>query len=193
MKQPIGIPYLKLKAHCEKQETVSLRKQMCLQFLKWGYTADKKDKMAFIGLIKLWRTEDNRVGSTRTLLERKARKFFKEHSIRKKLAPSRAGAKKWCEESRVKKIGVHTPEYQANLKEHNKKIRQIQTEKGLGWSTKTWIVYSPTGEVYRVRGLLQFCKEHGLYNRNLGDTHNHPGKLYKGWRAEKVSEDWENF
>ena len=193
MKKPIGVPYLKLKAYCEAQGEVSLRKQVCLQFLKWGYTVLKKDKTAFIELIKRWRSEENRVGLPRTLLERKARKFFREHANHKKRAPSREGAKEWCKKSREKKIGVHTDEYQANLREHNKRIRQIQIEKGLTPNTLDWIVYSPTGEVFRVRGLVRFCEERGFSDSHLGNTHRNPGSLYKGWRAEKVSEDRENF
>ena len=193
MKKPIGFPYLKLKAHCETLTEVPLRKQVCLQFLRWMYTVDKKDKTLFIDLIKRWRTEDNRTGMPRTLLERKARKLFKAHTKHKKLAPTREGAKKWCEESLRKEIGVHTPERRAKLREHNIRIRQIKTEKDLASTVKNWVVYSPTGEVFYLRTIFQFCKDRGLYWSNLGATHNHPGKLYKGWRAEKINEEWTNL
>jgi hypothetical protein len=192
MRLPLAHPYNRFVA-LKKQGELSLRKQFCFAFITWGYKSDKKAKARFVELAKEWRKEEGRVGAPRTLLERKARKLFQTVAKKKKLAPSREGAKEWATKSRERKVGVFSPEYQEKLREHNKRIRQIQKEKGLVGGTKDWIVYSPDGEVYHTRGLKNFCLERGLGNEAMYKTNKYPGTTWKGWRAESMDNEWKNL
>ena len=192
MRLPLVHPYLRFQTLLARGE-LSLRKQFCYAFIKWGYLGDKKAKEEFVELAKRLRIEEEKVGKDRTLLERKARKLFQVVAKKKKLKPSREGAAKWGEKSKREGVGVHSPEYKEKLREHNIRIRKILTEKGLVQGTKDWIVYSPDGTVYRVRGLAQFCKEHGLCNVNLYKTNKIPGRKYKGWWCESLDSEWDNL
>jgi len=194
MKRRLVITYCRLRDCLGDPEQLSLRKQVCLQYLKWGYTSLKEDRDSFVELIKRWRKEDEKIGKHRTLLERKARKLFRKIAKHKKLAPSREGARKWCIESQKRKIGVFHPDYQKNLKEFNKKIRHIQMEKNLGPGTLDWIVTSPEGERFKIRNLAQFCREHNLDRGHMCKVANHPEyKHHKGWKCEKYSDEWGNL
>lgn len=193
MRLPLVYPYTRFESLLKKHGELSLRKQFCFAYITWGYKSDKKAKERFVELAKEWRAEEGRVGQPRTLLERKARKLFQTVAKRKKLAPSREGAKEWATKSRERKVGVHSPEYQAKLREHNKKIRQIQKEKGLVGGTKDWIVYSPDGQVYHTRGLRNFCEEMGLKNEPMYRTNKNPGTTWNGWWAESMDNEWKNL
>ena len=47
MKRPVAETYLKLSKALGEPSELSLRKQFCLQFLKWGFTTKKEDKEKF--------------------------------------------------------------------------------------------------------------------------------------------------
>jgi hypothetical protein len=192
VKHPISRPYVKLEKLRQAGTELSLRKQFCLQYLKWGVTLLDEDRDAFVDMAKRWRKEDKRAGKHRTLLERKARKLFRKVAKLRKLAPSREGAVRWGNYSKEEGIGFHSPENWAKMAERNRKIAQLRKENNTHFACN-WIVYSPTGEVYRVRGLPELCKKYGLDNHHLGATHRIPGKKHKGWRAEKLSDDWESI
>lgn len=193
MRYPIAHPYKKLRVfYLLNKKTISLRKLFCLQYLKWGVTQTKEDRDAFVDMAKRWRKEDKRVGKHRTLLERKARKLFRKVAIERNRQACHKGASKWGKRAKRKQIGFHSPEHKARIVEHNRRISKLCKEKNL-YFAKNWIVYSPTGEVFRVRGLRQLCREFGLDHGHLGATHKRPGKTHKGWRVEQVSDDWESI
>jgi lipoic acid synthetase len=50
MKRSIGETYLKLSAKLGEPSELSLRKQFCLQYLKWGFSTQPKDKEEFVEL-----------------------------------------------------------------------------------------------------------------------------------------------
>ena len=191
MKRPMGYTYRFLKEKLGDPEQLTLRKQMCLQYFRWGFTGNRDERDKFVELAKRWRKEEARVGLGRTLLEKKAREFFQDTSKRKRLAPSREGAKEWGYKTKEEGIGVHSPEYKAKLREHNIRIRKIQTEKNLEPSSKHWIVYDPDGEVYHIYNLARFCRENGLDENCMLNTNLNPNRTHKGgWRAECVDPDW---
>ena len=192
MKYPISHPHSKLEKLQQSGTELSLRKQFCLQFLKWGVTQLDEDRDAFVAMAKRWRKEDKKIGKHRTLLERKARKLFRKVAKLAKLAPSREGATRWGYYSKENGIGVHSPEYKAKLTEHNRRLVQLRKENNTERAFN-WLVHSPTGETFRVRGLPKLCAEYNLWRHHLAATHRVPGKKHKGWWAEKLSSDWENL
>jgi len=188
--------YFFVKEKLDAQETISIRKQMCLTYLTWGHTTERSEKEKFVELAKEFRVKEARVGQTRTLLEKKARRLFKPIRKRNNMARTREAASQWCVESQEKKIGVFSEEYQANLAAHNKRIRQIQIENNTGPGTCDWIITSPTGEIFRIRNLCRFCREnpeHALDHAHLCRTGKYPGRHHKGWKARKYCPDFENL
>ena len=58
---------------------LSIRKQMCLAYLKWRYTQKHEDKAAMVALAKEFRKREGRQGKLhRTIIEKRIRKFFRE-------------------------------------------------------------------------------------------------------------------
>ena len=191
MRRSIVTTYCILSERLGEVTQLSLRKQFCLQYLRWGYTAKEEDRDLFVELAKQWRKQEKRTGIHRTLLERKARKLFKKVKRKKSYQPVKEGARKWGFLSKEKGIGVHSPEYKQQLTEFNRKLRKLQIERGQNPTTKMWIVTSPEGETFKVFGLSQFCREHGLDQANLRKTAIFPNKTHKGWSCQFYSEDWD--
>lgn len=191
MKYPLIHPYRKFEALLSKGEELSLRKRFCWAFIRWGFTSDIEAKLEFVQLAKEFRK--GRVGQHRTLLERKARKLYR--NVRKHLnrEASRQAAREWGLKSKDEGIGVHAPEFKEKMIKNNKKIRQIQTEKIGSPTSKFWIVYSPDGTVYHIRDLRKFCREHGLTRTPMHYTSRKPGKTFRGWRCIQVDEEWNSL
>jgi hypothetical protein len=193
MRRLIGETYIKLSAKLGEPSELSLRKQFCLQYLKWGFSTQPEDKEEFVELAKLWRREKGRVGTYRTLLERKARKLFQQVRKHKALAPSREGAREHGLMQKEKGIGIHSPEQREWQRENNRRIKQIQIDKDLNAGTLEYIVHPPVGESFKIRNLSKFCRENGLDYRNMWKTMRVPGSKCKGWRAERYSDEWGNL
>ena len=188
--------YFYVKGKLELQEILSIRKQMCMAYLTWGYTALREEKEKFVELAKEFRIKEMKIGRTRTLLEKKARRLFKKTRKRKNMGRTREAARQWCIESQEKKIGVFSPEYQANLTEHNRRIRKIQTERNKESRSLDWIITTPSQEEILVHSMTKFCRENPQYDleqSNLCKTAKFPGKTYKGWKARKYCPDFENL
>ena len=193
MRRSIFDTYHYIKNKLGDPESLPIRKRFCLQYLKWGSTVKTTDRDEFVELAKEWRVTENRMGNHRTILEKKARKLFWKIAKKKKLAPSREGAKKWAEESQRKQIGVHSPEQKAKLVEHNRRNNQKMKEGGYGRSRVDWVITSPTGEVFHTNSMRQFCLEHGLHDSWMCRTSIYPGVTYRGWSARKVSSEFDNL
>ena len=195
MRRPLINTYCFVNEKLNKGGEISLRKQFCLQYLKWGSTVDQADRDKFVELAKEWRKQEDRVGAKRSLLERKARKLFQKIAKRKKLTPSREGAKKWAEESLEKGIGVHSPESKAELVERNRRQLERMKELDRFGFTSDWIVTSPTGEVFRIRNLARFCREspHNLHRAHVGRTLKYPKNHHRGWWARKIDPEFEDL
>ena len=193
MKRPVTDTYWILLRQLNPLEKVAFRKRVCLQYLRWGVTGERDDMDEFIRLIKQWRKEDEKIGSKRTLLERKARKLFQKVRRRNALAPARKALTEWSKESRRKQIGVHSPEYRATISARMKEQRRKELERGFYNKAKHWIVTTPEGEEIEVYDLAAFCREHGLNDSHMCKTAKIPGRTHKGWRARKYCPEWENL
>lgn len=192
MRRPIRVTYEKLSAALGNPEELPIRKQFCLQFIKWGHTTRKEDKVKFVELAKLWRKEEGRVGSHRTLLERKARKLFREAARHKKLASARKGAKKFGEEQVKKQRGIHSPEMKAKHLEICHLGLKVRREKDIH-GAMDWIIHNEeTGETQQIKSLRRFCRENDLHMWDMWKAVKN-GTYYKGWKAERYSSEWENL
>jgi hypothetical protein len=192
MKRSVRETYKKLSEALGEPSQLSLRKQLCLQFLKWGVTLRKEDKSEFVELAKLWRKEENRIGSPRTLLERKARKLFPKENKRKKLAPCREGAREHGLKQKEEGIGIHNPKMTAEeRKASSLNAYRARVEQDNLTRTLEWIVYEiATGRSFKVRNLTRFCRENGLDGADMRNTAYGKLKQHKGWRAERYSPEW---
>ena len=173
---------------------MSLRKQFCLQYLKWGVSTRREDKEKFVDLAKLWRKEKGRVGSYRTLLERKARKLFQQVRKHKRLAPSREGAREHGLMQKEQGIGIHDPALIEKRKESSRRALKARFEQNAHPSMMDWIVHNvATGESFKITNLRKFCRENNLDMRNMWRAVSKPGRTCKGWRVERYSEEWDNL
>ena len=194
MKRSIGETYLKLSGALGDLGLLSLRKQFCLQYLKWGFSARAEDKEEFVELAKLWRKEKGRVGTYRTLLERKARKLFQQVRKHKALAPTREGARQHGLMQTEKGIGIHDPAWADKRRESSLNAVKIRQEKNAHSNMMDWIVhYVPTGESFKITNLRKFCRDNELDMRNMWMTVRTPGRTCKGWRAERCDPEWDNL
>lgn len=195
MRRPVQVTYNRLLEKLGDPSELSLRKQFCLQFLRWGTTTRKEDKRLFVELAKLWRKEEGRVGSERTLLERKARKLFPKENKRKKLAPSREGARKHGNMQKREGIGIHSPEWEVEKRrESSRNALRVRREKNAHPHMMEWLLHNRiTGETIRTINLRKFCRENNLDMRNMWRAVRLPGSTCKGWEVQRFSSEWENL
>jgi len=193
MHRPISFTYVYLtqKLRCH---TLSLRKKFCLQYFKWGLSKSKADREKLVDLGKQWRKEENKLGSHRTLLERKVRKLFGVVRKDKNRERVTSGAKKAARKAVKTGTGVHSPEQQALRAERNRENARKRKESGEVWAHH-WILYPPEGEPFKIYNLSAFCREHGLNQSHMARTAIDPGrrKQHKGWRAEKYDPLWHSL
>lgn len=179
---------------------LSIRKQVCVQFLMWMCTVSKKDRAAFVDLIKRWRKEEDRIGQPRSLLERKARKLFgrveKDRQAEIARENRRKAAKITGQRALEQKTGIHAPEFA----EQNRISREEGAFKKQQKSPKHphltyWKVFPPDGEAFITDNLTATCKKYGLDFRNMIKTSRQPHgrKHHKGWRVEKCNTEWDNL
>lgn len=171
---------------------LSVRKQFCLQFLKWAYTKKAKDKAKVVELAKLWRKEPGRIGNHRTVLEKKARKFFKQDRKLRLMAPQREGARKFALKQGAEGTGKYALTAE-QLRENSRKANAAIAEKGAYPHVSDWLVYPPDGEPFKIHNLRKFCRENGLDQRHLIKTATMKRAHHKGWRAEKLCSEWDEL
>ncbi len=162
---------------------------MCLQYLKWGVTAKPAERDLFVELAKELRITEMKIGQARTLLEKKARKLFKKVARRKKLEPARIASSEHSKRAFAEKKGMFSPDFDRVA--HNRKIREQQIATRKNPNTLTWLVTSPTGEIFVVEQLKDFCKEHNLDHTLMCKSSIHPNRHSKGWRAKKYSKEFD--
>ena len=68
--------YFRVSNRLAKCKPLSVRKEFCLAYLKWLYTAETKDRDQFVELAKKLRKIEMKVGQPRTLLESRALQSF---------------------------------------------------------------------------------------------------------------------
>ena len=186
--------YSRMVQDVEDVSALSLNKQVCIQFMKWGVYAEDEDRVALIELAIRWRKEDKRVGGKRTLLEAKIRKLFKQWRLHKAFAGQRQAVSKVFQQFRREKRGVFSEEYRKErMHEQNKENMRRQLEMGRHPKSKEWIVYEPDGNVVRVWSLQKYAQERGLSRHCLMLTARTPGRLYKGYRVEYANQLFEDI
>jgi hypothetical protein len=194
MKRPIAETYQYMRRKLEFHRPYSLRKQACLQYLKWGVTTYREDRDKFVDLIKKWRKEDKKIGAHRTLLERKARKLFQQVRRDKSKDKMSEGGLKSARQSVRNKTGLHSPEFAERRRELGRQNVKRWKENG-PQHAHHWIVHPPEGEPFKIYNLSAFCREHGLNQSHMCRTALDPKrrKHHKGWRAEKYNPIWKNL
>lgn len=177
---------------------LSLRKQMCMAYVKWKAFLYEEDKLNFVELAKRWRKEEARVGTKRTIVEKRARQHFWKVAKHKKLAPSREGARDYAQKQFEEGVGIHSPENRALNSERGREGRRIQTETLTSPNIKEWVITTPEGVEFRVRGMNRWCEANGVDKRNLHKTALLPNRTAKGYKLRRFDPDldagipWEN-
>ena len=162
---------------------------MCLQYLKWGVTAKAAERDLFVELAKELRIVEMKIGQPRTLLEKKARKLFQKVARRKKLEPARKASSEHSKKAAAEKTGMFSPDF--DRVGHNRRVRAQQIAQRKNPNTLTWLLTSPTGEMFIVEQLSDFCKEHNLDSSSVAKSSLYPGRTVKGWKAKKYSADFD--
>lgn len=193
MKRSINDTYWYMKKRLGPLRDLSMRKQVCMQYLFWGTTPGREERDKFVAMIKEWRKLDKNIGKHRTLLERKARKLFQEVRRHNALAPARKALRKWCKDSHKKKIGVHSPENMAGNAERMRQRWKEWHERGFSPLALDWIITTPEGEEILINNLSAFCREHNLGQTRMCQTARKPGVTHKGWRARKYNPEFDNL
>lgn len=190
--RPLVMTHHLMEERYERLNIVSLRKKLCLLYVRWGAFADKKAKLEFVELSKVWRKEENKYGMKRTKLERIARRLYQWARKQKSINLHRQQKSEAGKAAKASKRGIHVKdngELEKKRREGEKKFREEHraTRKRMG---KSWIVVSPEGEVQHIHNLQQFCDENGLCQRHMSCTARIPGAHHKGWRAQHWDPDW---
>lgn len=173
-------------------ETLSLRKRLCLAYLAWKLYGKRKDQEMLVDTAKEFRKLPGRRGSSRTPVEKEARKHFRAVKKHRGLAVSREAAKKHAEGQRDRGEGIHSPEELELKKLRWKEVRRKQSETRNEPNAKVWVVTDPEGNEFRVKGLRRWQRENGFSaTGNLTATATRPWekRTYKGYKARHYNED----
>lgn len=194
MRRSLQVTYRKLSEALGEPTALSMRKQVCLQFLKWASSTRREDKEAFVEVIKRWRKEDNKIGQHRTLLERKARKLFRKVTVRKNRAGAREAAREHGLMQKEQGIGIHDP---AVLAERRREIAlnavKVRQEKNAHSSMMDWLVHNvATGETQKITNLRKFCRDNDLDMRHAWRAVK-TGGTHKGWKIERYLKEWDEL
>lgn len=107
------------------------------------------------------------------------RVFSEEHRARKSIANTgryyspETRAKIAAGASRTQKGRTKSPEHRAKIGEANNKL---------------YIVTSPDGIAFKVRGLIKLCEEYGLDQAAMANVTNGKRNHHKGWKCRRVDD-----
>ena len=192
MKVPLVTAYLTLVGRLGEPTALSWRKQVCLQFLKWGVYAEDEDRDKFIEMALEWRKIENRRGGSRTIVEKRMRKLLKKWRKHKALAPSRKAVSENFQKQKREQTGVFDPEYRRERqREVNRANILRQIEMGRHPAAREWIVTEPDGTEVRIWNLQEYATKHGLCRATLSKTSRTSCGNHKGYRARLVNNEWE--
>lgn len=195
MYRPVTHTYQFIRQKLAFCPPMSTRKRMCLSYLRWVAMMRREDRHKFVELAKLWRKEDARIGSPRTLLEKKARRMFakvrKETNREKAIPTHRSVGRK----NKRQRTGIHSPEWQASIQERNEALTRHRLKHHSDSNAHYWKIIPPEGEPFIILNLRKFCREHNLNSSHMCQTAMIPPrrKTHKGWRAEKYDPEWSNY
>jgi len=182
MKVPPFQVYNKLCERFEGRE-ISLRKQMCMAYLKWKYYRTQDLKVAMCELAKEFRK--GRQGGKRTIIERRIRRHFKGARVHQNTESRRDAARAFNEKLREEKRGVFSEESLSKRSQVWKDIHKRFKAENDSPRMKTYVVTKPDGTKVAVHGLLRFTEEHGLSRGRLHVSARSPWKRKgdKGYSA----------
>ena len=170
------------KKNWENEEYRKLMQQKSENMWKDDEYRDTQHKI----MIDRWKSDEYRklmseqISAYWTEEKRKTHSDTIKKAIAEKIDPQ--------ERSRLAKENWKNPEYVAN-----QKIKQSEK-----WNDPTsgsyrlkgdYIVTSPLGEVFDVKGMKGFCREHNLSTKAMFAVANGKQKSYKGWTATKKDHD----
>ena len=126
-------------------DLLSLRKRLCLAYLAWKLYGKRHDQETLVDTAKEFSKLPGRRGSSRTPVEKEARKHFRAVKKHRGLAVSREAARKCAEGQRDRGEGIHSPEELALKKKRWEAVRQKQTATRNEPGAKLWVVTDPEG------------------------------------------------
>lgn len=192
MRIPLVNAYCKIIDSVGDISALSWRKQVCIQYLKWGVYVEDEDKDLFIRMALEWRKKEKRNnGGKRTIVEKRMRRLLRKWNKRNALAPSRKALGEFFQKQKEEKTGVFDEEYRKNRqREVNRNNMLRQLERGRPPSAKEWIVTEPDGTEVRIWNLHQYALSKGLDRGNLSKTARKIRGTHKGYRARLVNNEW---
>lgn len=151
-------------------EELPLRKRFCLAYLQWKLSGKYADKEKFVDLAKEFRKELGRRGAHRTIIEKEARKFFREVRKHRGLEVSRQAAREYAKGQRDRGEGIHTPEEKELKKQRWAEVRKKQSETGNEPHAKVWVITDPNGVEFRIKNLTKWCRKKGFSSSGMSGT-----------------------
>ena len=184
-RKPIAGSYKLLLRRLPPFDTLSVRKRLCLTFLKWKVWELFEDKEKLVDLAKEFRALPGRRGSNRTIVEKEARKFFREVKKHRGLEVSRKAAREYAKGQRDRGEGIHSAEELEKKKERWQEVLRKQAASRNHPFAKEWIITDPEGNEFRIKGLGTWARDHGFNNCDIYKTANRPWKCaaHKGYKA----------
>lgn len=162
MIRPLTGTYNLLLKRLAPVETQSLRKRLCLAYLAWRLYKKRENQYALTDLAKEFRKMPGRRGSSRTLVEKEARKHFRAVQKHRGLEASRQAARECAKGQRDRGEGIHSPEELELKKKRWAEVRKKQSETGNEPHAKVWVITDPNGVEFRIKNLSRWCRKVGI-------------------------------
>lgn len=180
---PMEALYKRMAARFPNPEEHSVRKQLCLAYLRVKLFDKREDKEKLVDLAKLFRKVEKRRGSHRTPVEKYARKFFRQIKKLRGLEASRQGAREYARGQMERGEGIFSPEQLAKKAERWEKV--LERQKQDSPFAKVWVIIDPSGVEYRVKSMKKFAERLGLSDGWLSRTAHCPEHMshHRGFKA----------
>jgi hypothetical protein len=167
---------------------VNINKAVCLAYLKWKLQRKRDDRTEFTSLAIEWRNVANRLAQPRSLLEKVARKNFKER--KKHLSEHKKHDLNVAIGLRERDLrkGIHAEDKEtraARARAHN--IAR-NTDPDRHPRARTWIVTTPEGEEIVVHNLQRWCHERGMRPSKFYECALHTMTEYKGYKCRYAND-----
>ena len=183
--KPLAGTYKLLLSKLPPLDTLSLRKRLCMAFLKWKLYPEIENAGEFVDLAKEFRKLSGRRGLSRTVVEKEARKLFRRVRTHRANAPSREAAREYAKGQRDRQEGIHSPEVKATNRERWIAMNKRRNATRNSVVMKEWVITPPDGEEFKVKGLSAWARDNGLDTPAICATANRPWvkETHKGYKA----------
>lgn len=179
-----------LKKRLGDFDSLSVRKRLCLAYLSFVHTKKFEWKLQLVEFAKEFRALPGRRGSHRTIVEKEARKFFREIKKHQALEACRIGAKEHGKKQRDREEGIHSPEELERNKLRWKEIYRKQRESGNIPSALDWVIVREDGVEVRIKNLAQWARDMGFPVNSI-KSHaykENKGRFYRGYTVRHYNE-----